>query len=91
MRCHRLKTKNGNVGVKNGVFTPGGERKRRIHRIASGAASLAGLQPGGWEVAGGIFLFDFSFKALARVVLGRGPSYFTISSLQLDLRSWELE
>ncbi|GKF26133.1 hypothetical protein Tco_0082027, partial [Tanacetum coccineum] len=39
------------------------------------------LQPGGWEVAGGIFLLE----ALARVVFGRGPSYFTISSLQLDL------
>ncbi|GJZ06589.1 hypothetical protein Tco_0540382 [Tanacetum coccineum] len=49
------------------------------------------LQSGGWEVAGGIFLLDFLFKALARVVLGRGPSYFTISSLQLDLRSWKLE
>ncbi|GJT03971.1 hypothetical protein Tco_0838433 [Tanacetum coccineum] len=33
MRYHRLKTKNGNVGVKNGVFTPGGEKKRRFHRI----------------------------------------------------------
>ncbi|GKE88140.1 hypothetical protein Tco_1565615, partial [Tanacetum coccineum] len=49
------------------------------------------LQPGDWEVAGGIFLLDFSFKVLARVVLGRGPSYFTISSLKLDLRSWKLE
>ncbi|GKG54936.1 hypothetical protein Tco_0562923, partial [Tanacetum coccineum] len=43
------------------------------------------LQPGGWEVVGGIFLLDFLFKALARVVLGHGPSYFTTSPLQLDL------
>ncbi|GKD78800.1 hypothetical protein Tco_1341421, partial [Tanacetum coccineum] len=49
------------------------------------------LQPCGWEVAGGIFLLDFSFKAFARVVFGRGPLYFTISSLQLDLKSWKLE
>ncbi|GJX15592.1 hypothetical protein Tco_0216424 [Tanacetum coccineum] len=48
------------------------------------------LQPVGWEVAGVIFLLDISFKTLARVVLGRGPSYFTISSLQLDLRFWKL-
>ncbi|GKC21655.1 hypothetical protein Tco_1023805, partial [Tanacetum coccineum] len=45
------------------------------------------LQPGGWDVASGIFLLDLSFKALVRVVLGRGSSYFTISSLQLDLRA----
>ncbi|GKG60860.1 hypothetical protein Tco_0614422, partial [Tanacetum coccineum] len=39
------------------------------------------LQPGSWEVDGGIFLLDLSFKALARVVLGRGPLYFCISPL----------
>ncbi|GJX65709.1 hypothetical protein Tco_0300052 [Tanacetum coccineum] len=39
----------------------------------------------------GIFLLVYLFKALARLVLSRGPSYFTISSLQLDLRSWKLE
>ncbi|GKC14870.1 hypothetical protein Tco_1011652 [Tanacetum coccineum] len=64
------------------------------HGFLSGGTPSTGrqtLQSGGWEVAGGIFLLDFSFKALARVVLGRGPSYFTISSLQLDLRSWKLE
>ncbi|GJS43152.1 hypothetical protein Tco_0568195 [Tanacetum coccineum] len=49
------------------------------------------LQPGGWVVADGIILLDLSFNALARVVLGRGSSYFIISSLQLDLRSWKLE
>ncbi|GJY07427.1 hypothetical protein Tco_0374481 [Tanacetum coccineum] len=48
------------------------------------------LQPGGWEVADGIFLLVFSFKALARVMLGRGTLYFTISSLQFDLKSWKL-
>ncbi|GJW93048.1 putative nucleotidyltransferase, ribonuclease H [Tanacetum coccineum] len=36
------------------------------------------LQPGSWEVDGGIFLLDLSFKALARVVLGRGLCYFCI-------------
>ncbi|GKC11888.1 ribonuclease H-like domain-containing protein [Tanacetum coccineum] len=58
------------------------------HAFLPGCTPSAGrqtLQPDGWEVDGGIFLLDFLFKALARVVLGRGPSYFTISSLQLDL------
>nr|GEW12787.1 hypothetical protein [Tanacetum cinerariifolium] len=64
---------------------------RSKSQVARPPAGRQTLQPGGWEVAGGIFLLDFSFKALARVVLGRGPSYFTISSLQLDLRSWKLE
>ncbi|GJR63293.1 hypothetical protein Tco_1505455 [Tanacetum coccineum] len=45
------------------------------------------LQPGGWVVTGGIILLDISFNALARVVLGHGSSYFTISLLQLDLRN----
>ncbi|GJW70060.1 hypothetical protein Tco_0126977, partial [Tanacetum coccineum] len=49
------------------------------------------LQPGGWVLAGEIFLLNLSFKALVRVVLGRGSLYFTISSLQLDLRAWKLE
>ncbi|GJX76962.1 hypothetical protein Tco_0323773 [Tanacetum coccineum] len=49
------------------------------------------LPVGRTRVAGGIFLLGFSFKVLARVVLVHGPSYFTISSLQLDLRSWKLE
>ncbi|GKE74828.1 hypothetical protein Tco_1536869, partial [Tanacetum coccineum] len=49
------------------------------------------LQPGGWVLAGEIFLLNLSFKALVRVVLGHGSSYFTISSLQLDLRAWKLE
>ncbi|GJY15118.1 hypothetical protein Tco_0385540 [Tanacetum coccineum] len=61
--------------------------KSRAARLPVGWQTL---QPGGWEVAGGIFLLDFSFKALVRVVLVRGPSYFTIPSLQLDLRSWKL-
>ncbi|GJX39805.1 hypothetical protein Tco_0253108 [Tanacetum coccineum] len=60
-------------------------------RATSLPAGQHTLQPGGCEVTGGIFLLDFSFKALALVVLGRGPSYFIISSLQLDLRSWKLE
>ncbi|GKC45811.1 hypothetical protein Tco_1063533, partial [Tanacetum coccineum] len=45
----------------------------------------------GSVLAGEIFLLNLSFKALVRVVLGRGSSYFTISSLQLDLRAWQLE
>ncbi|GKE23974.1 hypothetical protein Tco_1435486 [Tanacetum coccineum] len=49
------------------------------------------LQPGGWVVAGEITLLGLSFNTLVRVVLGRGSSYFTISSLQLDLRSWKLD
>ncbi|GJY02316.1 zinc finger, RING/FYVE/PHD-type containing protein, partial [Tanacetum coccineum] len=49
------------------------------------------LKPGGWVVAGEITLLYLSFNALVRVMLGRGPSYFTISSLQLDLKSWKLE
>ncbi|GJX60872.1 retrovirus-related pol polyprotein from transposon TNT 1-94 [Tanacetum coccineum] len=32
-----------------------------------------------------------AIRALVRVVFGRGYSYFTISSLQLDLRAWKLE
>ncbi|GKF45012.1 hypothetical protein Tco_0131564, partial [Tanacetum coccineum] len=58
------------------------------HAFLPSGTSSAGrqtLQPDGWEVTGGIFLLDFSFKALAQVVLGRGPLYFTISSLQLNL------
>nr|GFA80186.1 hypothetical protein [Tanacetum cinerariifolium] len=43
------------------------------------------LQSGGWVLAGEIILLNHSFKALVRVMLGRGSSYFTISSLQLDL------
>ncbi|GJZ17190.1 hypothetical protein Tco_0553313 [Tanacetum coccineum] len=37
MRYHRLKrisTKNEDAGVKDSIFTPGGEKKRRIHRIS---------------------------------------------------------
>ncbi|GJR42272.1 hypothetical protein Tco_1310375 [Tanacetum coccineum] len=49
------------------------------------------LRPGDWVVACGIILLDLSFNALARIVLGRRSSYFTISSLQLDLRSWKLD
>ncbi|GJT45176.1 hypothetical protein Tco_0953891 [Tanacetum coccineum] len=66
-------------------------RRHALCRVADSPAGWQTLQPGGWEVVGRIFLLDFSFKALARVVLGRGPSYFTISSLQLDLGSWKLE
>ncbi|GJR24926.1 hypothetical protein Tco_0973453 [Tanacetum coccineum] len=36
MRCRRfkrIKIKSGDVGVKNGILTPGGEKKRRIHWI----------------------------------------------------------
>ncbi|GKB68796.1 hypothetical protein Tco_0930208 [Tanacetum coccineum] len=44
------------------------------------------LQPGSWVVAGGIFLLNLSFNVIVQVVLVCGSSYFTISSLQLDLR-----
>ncbi|GJU58804.1 hypothetical protein Tco_1236570 [Tanacetum coccineum] len=36
MRCRRfkrIKMKSGDAGVKNGILTPGGEKKRRIHWI----------------------------------------------------------
>ncbi|GKE83577.1 hypothetical protein Tco_1557319, partial [Tanacetum coccineum] len=36
MRCHwfkRRKMKSGDAGVKNGILTPGGEKKRRFHWI----------------------------------------------------------
>ncbi|GJV04530.1 hypothetical protein Tco_1338099 [Tanacetum coccineum] len=68
--------------------------RARQHSLLPGGTPSVGrqtLQPGGWEVVGGIFLLDLSFNALARVVLGCGSSYFTISSLQLDLRTWKLE
>ncbi|GKD41956.1 hypothetical protein Tco_1266601, partial [Tanacetum coccineum] len=54
-------------------------------RAAKPPAGRQTLQPGGWVVAGGIILLDLSFKALVRVVLGRGSLYITVSSLQLDL------
>ncbi|GKB25489.1 hypothetical protein Tco_0864890 [Tanacetum coccineum] len=49
------------------------------------------LHPGGWVLTGEIFLLNLSFKALVRVLLGHVSSYFTISSLQLDLGAWKLE
>ncbi|GJV33015.1 hypothetical protein Tco_1393415, partial [Tanacetum coccineum] len=68
-------------------------RVRRQSLLLGGtpSAERQTLLLGGWVIAGGIILLDLSFNALARVVLGRGSSYFTISSLQLDLRSWKLE
>ncbi|GJU07655.1 hypothetical protein Tco_1124085, partial [Tanacetum coccineum] len=42
-------------------------------------------------LAGEISLLNLSFKASVRVVLGHVSSYFTLSSLQLDLRDWKLE
>ncbi|GKF03076.1 hypothetical protein Tco_0029999, partial [Tanacetum coccineum] len=60
-------------------------------RAAKPPAGRQTLQPGGWVLAGEIFLLNLSFKALVRVVHGRESSYFTISSLQLNLRAWKLE
>ncbi|GJX20312.1 hypothetical protein Tco_0222989 [Tanacetum coccineum] len=57
----------------------------------SSKSLAANFLPGGWVLAGEIFLYNLSFKALVQVVLGRGSSYFTISSLQLDLKAWKLE
>ncbi|GKB03614.1 hypothetical protein Tco_0831757, partial [Tanacetum coccineum] len=33
-RLYRIATKNGDAGVKDSIFTPGGKKKRRIHRIS---------------------------------------------------------
>ncbi|GJX94268.1 hypothetical protein Tco_0348854 [Tanacetum coccineum] len=68
-------------------------RQRDRQRAAPGGIEMRRAVPkrAAGLVAGGIILVDLSFKALVRVVLGRGSSYFTISSLQLDLRSWKLE
>ncbi|GJX42954.1 hypothetical protein Tco_0259630 [Tanacetum coccineum] len=84
---HQLKLALANYGVAHAP------RAGRQSLLLGGKLSAGRqiLQPGSWVLAGEIFLLNLSFKALVRVVLGRGSSYFTISSLQLDLRAWKLE
>nr|GEW36933.1 hypothetical protein [Tanacetum cinerariifolium] len=71
-----------NVGSKSRAAKPPAGR----HTLCLLAESPAGLL-----FAREIILLNLSFKALVRVVLGRGSSDFTMSSLQLDLRSLKLE
>nr|GEY97902.1 hypothetical protein [Tanacetum cinerariifolium] len=73
-----------NVGTKSRAARPLIGR----HTFCRVTDSPAGRLRGHY---GGIFLLEFSFNALALAFLGCGPSYFTISSLQLILMSWKLE
>ncbi|GJY67264.1 hypothetical protein Tco_0469502 [Tanacetum coccineum] len=48
--------KSGDAGVKNGILTPGGERKKRIHRIGSSFKLCGSMieKHFGEEIMGGV-------------------------------------